>query len=159
MAFSVLRRCYILTSSTMFPPYILYAIWLLLNCDNLGFIWRWFYAVCGLRRYKAILLAHCRVYCMQTWLAKYRFANLETPSTTPSPSMHWKALYCLLYCPVRVDFALDLKKGRRDGRGEGIQYLGRNLHFMLSSHGAILPPLSWYSFLIRIFLLEFLLSM
>ncbi len=23
--------------------------------------------------------------------------------------MHWKALYCLLYCPVRVDFALDLK--------------------------------------------------
>ncbi len=26
-----------------------------------------------------------------------------------SLSLHWKALYGLLYCPVRVDFALDLK--------------------------------------------------
>jgi hypothetical protein len=46
--FFVLRRCYILTSSTMFPPYTWYAFWLLLNCENFGFIWRWFYAVCGL---------------------------------------------------------------------------------------------------------------
>ncbi len=38
-----------------------------------------------------------------------RFANLETPFHHSLSSMHWKALYCLLYCPVRVDFALDLK--------------------------------------------------
>ncbi len=65
--------------------------------------------------------------CMQTLLAESRFANLETPSTTHSPSMHWKALYCLLYCLVRVDFALALKKGRRDGPER--KYLGRRSHF------------------------------
>ncbi len=52
------------------------------------------------------LIAAC-VY--RHYLQNPGFANLETPSTTHSPSMHWKALYCLLYCPVHVDFALDLK--------------------------------------------------